>query len=43
MASKDIEIKGVKFPKGMAIGIPIYAIHHDAERWPNPEEYDPER
>ncbi|XP_067663398.1 cytochrome P450 3A24-like [Haliotis asinina] len=43
MSSKDMEINGVKIPKGMTIGIPIYAIHHDSDRWDSPEEYDPER
>ncbi|XP_071087868.1 cytochrome P450 3A41-like isoform X1 [Haliotis cracherodii] len=41
--TKDMEVKGVKIPKGMTVGIPIYAIHHDSDRWDRPEEYDPER
>lgn len=29
--------------KGMRIKIPIYAIHHDATFYPNPEKFSPER
>ncbi|XP_018319272.1 probable cytochrome P450 6a13 [Agrilus planipennis] len=29
--------------KGTAVLIPIYAIHHDPEIYPDPEKYDPER
>ncbi|XP_041359775.1 cytochrome P450 3A8-like [Gigantopelta aegis] len=42
-ALQDTEINGVKIPKGLTVAIPIYAIHHDPERWENPEEFDPER
>ncbi|XP_058449379.1 uncharacterized protein LOC131429329 [Malaya genurostris] len=31
------------FKKGMSVMIPVYAIHHDAEYYPDPERYDPER
>jgi len=42
--TKDaITIKGVPIPKGMTIGIPIYALQNDPEVWPNPEKFDPER
>jgi cytochrome P450 family 6 len=37
------QYKDIKIEKGTVIGIPIYAIHRDAEFWPNPEVFDPER
>ena len=27
----------------MDVIVPIYALHHDPEAWPDPEVYDPER
>jgi cytochrome P450 len=33
----------IEIKKGTVIYIPIYAIHHDEEFYPNPEEYQPER
>lgn len=30
-------------PSGMDVIVPIYALHHDPEAWPDPEIYDPER
>ncbi|XP_023219451.1 uncharacterized protein LOC111621525 [Centruroides sculpturatus] len=34
---------GIKIPKGMNIVVPIYAMHHDKEFFPNPEKFDPDR
>lgn len=31
------------FEKGHAFWIPIYGIHHDAEYYPEPDKFDPER
>ncbi|KAK3101165.1 hypothetical protein FSP39_001444 [Pinctada imbricata] len=41
--SEDISIKGMTFPKGSAVFIPVTRIHHDPEFYPNPEEFNPER
>ncbi|XP_021702544.1 probable cytochrome P450 6a14 [Aedes aegypti] len=44
-ATKDYQVRNssVVFKKGMSVMVPIYAIHHDAEYYPDPERYDPER
>ncbi|CAG0888445.1 unnamed protein product [Darwinula stevensoni] len=41
--TKACEIHGVKFEKGVRIGFPIYAIHHDPEFFEEPEKFHPER
>lgn len=43
MASENTMINGVVIPKGMLIGIPVYALHTDPENWPQPERFDPDR
>ena len=43
VASNDYEFEGIKIKKGQVIGVPIYALHHNPELYPNPEEFDPER
>lgn len=34
---------GIKLPKGSAAVIPIYAMHHDPEYFPEPELFNPDR
>lgn len=41
--AEDITINGVHIPKGVVVGIPIWALHSDPEHWDNPEEFRPER
>ncbi|EDV24422.1 uncharacterized protein TRIADDRAFT_56203 [Trichoplax adhaerens] len=40
---EDIVINGLLIPKEVMIGFPTYAIHHNPDYWPNPEEFRPER
>ncbi|XP_042148791.1 cytochrome P450 3A12-like [Ixodes scapularis] len=39
----DTTILGQFFPKGVNIMVPVWHIHHDAELWPDPFKFDPER
>jgi cytochrome P450 len=43
-AFQDINIKGIKVPKGMNIQIPIPILQHDIDLWgPDAHEFNPER
>ena len=43
VASKDYEFEGLKIKKGQAMVVPIYALHHDPDIYPDPEHFNPER
>ena len=43
MTSNDVTIEGLRIEKGTVVNIPIYAIHHNAEIWPDPYKFDPTR
>lgn len=43
VSKTSVEIGGVTIPKGTVVMIPVFAIHHNPELWPNPEEFKPER
>lgn len=34
---------GITIPKGMIVGIPVWAIHHSEEYYPEPDTFIPER
>ena len=40
---ETITIGRVTIPKGAEVVIPIHQIHHDAQLWPDPERFDPNR
>ena len=42
-AKKDVTINGIVIKKNCIVDIPIYAIHHDPKKWPEPDKFDPER
>ncbi len=41
--SGGLEIDGRFVPAGVDVGVPIYSIHHNANYFPQPFEYKPER
>jgi cytochrome P450 len=43
VAAEDVHINGVFIPKGMVIGIPIFALQNDPDYWSEPEKFIPER
>nr|ATW72294.1 cytochrome p450 CYP3044A7 [Brachionus calyciflorus] len=43
IASADYEYNGMKIPKGMVWSVPIWALHHDPEIYPEPDSFRPER
>lgn len=42
-AVEDITLNGVFIPKGAVVYIDIYGIQRDADYWPEPEAFKPER
>ena len=41
--TQECTINGLTIPKDMTVGIGIAALHYDADVWPEPHKYDPER
>lgn len=40
---EPMQIEGVDVPVGTDLSIPIYAMHHNPDVFPDPERFDPER
>jgi cytochrome P450 len=38
-----IHVDGIFIPEGTEVGVPIYAIHHNKEYYPDPFDFKPER
>ena len=43
MCTADTEINGLRIPKGVGVVIPVNAVCHDPDYWPEPDKFDPER
>lgn len=41
--TNDIDYNGLKLKKGQVVMVPIYALHHDTDLYPEPERFKPER
>ncbi|XP_078662451.1 cytochrome P450 3A8-like [Branchiostoma floridae x Branchiostoma belcheri] len=42
-SSEEVKLKWLTIPKNMLVAVPVLAIHYDAERWPEPYKFIPER
>ncbi|XP_077889890.1 cytochrome P450 3A9-like [Ictidomys tridecemlineatus] len=43
VCKKDVELNGVRIPKGTIVAIPTYSLHQNSTYWPEPEKFYPER
>lgn len=43
VASNDYTYNGIEIKKGQTVVVPVYALHHDPDLYPDPEQFDPER
>ena len=39
----EVTIDGLTIPAGVDVGIGIGALHYDADVWPDPHKFDPQR
>lgn len=43
VANEDFEFEGIKIQKGQFVMVPLWALHHDPDVYPEPEKFNPER
>ena len=43
ICTADTVVNGLKIPKGVGIIVPVNAVCHDPDYWPEPDKFDPER
>jgi len=43
VCNKDYQYGDIKISKGQVISVPIWALHHDPDLYPDPFKFDPER
>jgi len=42
-AYRDVIVNGIVVHKKTMVFIPIFALHHNPDVWPEPDKFDPER
>ena len=43
VTSQDMELDGHVVPMGTEVTVLMYSLHHNANVWPDPEKFDPDR
>ncbi|XP_075541810.1 cytochrome P450 3A41-like [Dermacentor variabilis] len=43
LCTEETTVAGIRFKPGMCVEIPVAAIHHDAQYFPEPDKFNPER
>ncbi|XP_049519859.1 cytochrome P450 3A19-like [Dermacentor silvarum] len=43
LCTEETTVAGIRFKPGMCVDIPVAGIHHDAEYFPEPDKFNPER
>lgn len=45
LCTKNYQMPGsdLKLETGTIVTVPVYALHHDPQYWPEPDRFDPDR
>ena len=43
MCTQDFTFDGITIPQGQYMNINVWDIHHNAEYWPDPDTFNPEK